>query len=460
MKNNKLQKVMMTVCFAVLFFFTAAIVLRFFTRQVLIVGMGMDNAFTRAVFSDNENMRRLPGMETADPLEERYDYPWASIYPFEEELVTAEPDVREAGLMDRYTAIVSSLKNRIENYTQDNVIGYSAMTAAGKTYENLIGWNFSSFNEYNGIYQMSDGHWTSLKSKRDMGEHIASFRSLHAFCEGEGVDFLYVQAPYKVSKFTDSDLSGNVDFSNQNADDLLNGLSAAGLDTFDLRRQIQDQGLDHHSLFYRTDHHWKAETALWAAGEIASYLNTAYGYRINTENLDPGRYDSVLYEDFFLGSLGKKVTLAQARPDDFTMLYPKFDTSIRMTVPSVGVDVTGDFTVTYNMQAFHEEPDYYNDDPYGVYGFGNRAILSIENHLETAENRKVLIIHDSFGAPMVSFMALGMQHTDSIDLRFFNGSLETYIRQTQPDMVIVIYNAGEIINDVAPNNPNNLFNFR
>lgn len=464
MKNtNKLQKVLMTACLAVLVFFAGTIALRLFTRQVLIVGMGMDNAFTRAVFFDNVDMQQIPGTEKTNPLEERYDYDWASIYPFEKDNEieeTAELKPQSNGMVDRYLSVISTLKERIDNYTQSNVIGYSNLTAAGKTYDNMIGWNFASFNEYNGVYQLSDGHWTSLKEKRDMSEHIASFIDFNNFCEEQGIDFLYVQAPYKISKYADLDISGNVDFSNQNADDLLNGLSEEGVDTFDLRQAIYDQGLNHHDLFYKTDHHWKAETALWAAGEIASYLNANYGYCINTQNLNPENYYSLEYENLFLGSLGKKVTLAQAEPDDFSLLYPQFHTNIHMTIPSIGIDSTGDFSITYNMLEFSDEPDYYNKNQYGAYGFGNRAILRIENLMETEERKKVLMIHDSFGSSVIPFFAMGLKSTDSIDLRYFNGSLETYIKETQPDIVIVMYNAGEIINDVELDNQNNLFNFR
>ena len=36
-KTNKLQKILMTACLCVLFFFAATVVLRFFTRQVLVL---------------------------------------------------------------------------------------------------------------------------------------------------------------------------------------------------------------------------------------------------------------------------------------------------------------------------------------------------------------------------------------------------------------------------------------
>ena len=78
MKNtNKLQKVLMTACLAVLVSFAGTIALRLFTRQVLIVSMGMDNAFTRAVFFDNVDMQRQPGYEAmvyGDTDDYTYDY--------------------------------------------------------------------------------------------------------------------------------------------------------------------------------------------------------------------------------------------------------------------------------------------------------------------------------------------------------------------------------------------------
>ena len=33
---------------------------------------------------------------------------------------------------------------------------------------------------------------------------------------------------------------------------------------------------------------------------------------------------------------------------------------------------------------------------------------------------------------------------DLLDLRYFNGSVETYIAETQPDVVMVLYNPGNL----------------
>lgn len=464
MKNtNKLQKVLMTACLAVLVSFAGTIALRLFTRQVLIVSMGMDNAFTRAVFFDNVDMQRQPGYKAMIYGDtDDYSYDWVSKYPFieTEPMETPVAENKSNGLPDRYISIVKSLTGRINNYTQDNLAGYTAITELASSYENLIGWNFSSFGEYNGVYQLSDGYWTVQKDRKDRSEHIESFISFSEFLQEREIDFLYVQAPYKVSKYEDTDVSGIVDFSNQNADEVLSGLQDAGIDTFDLREVIHEEGLSHHELFFVTDHHWKGETGLWAAGQIAAYLNWNYEFQIDLERLNPDNYTSVIYEDYFLGSLGRKVTLGQAEPEDISLLYPDYKTSLHFEIPSIGIDLTGDFSITYNMEAV-SEIDYYNKDPYHAYSYGDRALIRYKNLDDSIrENKKVLLIHDSFSDCMQSFLVLGLQNFEALDLRYFTGSLEAYIEESQPDMVIVMYNAGELSVDVDLTTHTNLYDFR
>lgn len=453
----------MTACFTVLVLFAGTIALRLFTRQILIVGMGMDNAFTRAVFFDNVDMQRQPGYEAMVYGDtDDYSYNWAEEYPFKDAEAKSNKAVEEvpATLADRYVSIIHSLKGRIDNYTQDNLTGYTVITELASAYENLLGWNFASFGEYNGVYQLSDGYWTALKDRKDRSEHIESFVSFSELLKKQDIDFLYVQAPYKVSKYADTDVSGIVDFSNQNADEVMNGLQNAGIDTFDLREEIYNEGISHHELFFVTDHHWKGETGLWAAGKIAKYLNENYGFQINLELLDPDNFSRVTYEDYFLGSLGRKVTLGQAEPEDISLLYPDYETKLHFEIPSIGIDLTGDFSITYNMEAV-SEIDYYNKDPYHAYSYGDRAVIRYENMDENVlESKKVLLIHDSFSDCMQSFLALGMQNFEALDLRYFTGSLEAYIEKSQPDIVIIMYNAGELSFDVDLTTHTNLYDFR
>ncbi|MGN1201664.1 MAG: DHHW family protein, partial [Eubacterium sp.] len=255
-----------------------------------------------------------------------------------------------------------------------------------------------------------------------------------------------------------TEISGELDFANDNADELLNGLSGRNIGVLDLRENIHQAGLNHHELFYVTDHHWKAETGLWAAGEISNYLNEQYDLGIETDLLDITNFTSVLYEDWFLGSLGKKVTLGKTEPEDFSLLYPNFPTQFHYEIPSIGIDTVGDFSVTYNMEAV-EPKDYYNKSPYAAYNYGDRAVIKIENQ-NASSDEKVLIVHDSFADSVIPFMALGTKNIESIDLRYFNGSLEKFIDDSDPDLVIVMYNAGEISSEIDFTTHTDIFDFR
>lgn len=458
-KFNKLQNVLMAACLALLILFAGSVLLRFFTRQVLVVRMGMDNGFTRAVLFDNADLRAQPGQDehTYGDTDD-YSYDWAAEYPFPEAAEAAAPaGNRLSRLVGRYVGIVESLKTRIDNYTQDFLVGYRAITGTAGKLEALLGWNFASFNEYNGLYRMEDGYWTALLPKLDCSESIASLASFSGFLEGEGVQLLYVQAPFKVCK-EDTDISGVLDFANQNADDLLKGLDAAGVNTLDLREMLHEEGLSHHEAFFITDHHWTGETGLWAAGQIGAHLNESFGFAVDLEALDPDNFRKEVFEDYFLGSQGRKLTLSLASPEDISLLYPEYETDIRFRIPSIGIDLRGDFSVTYNREAVQGE-DVYERDPYHAYSYGDRALIRYEN-FNAPEGKKVLLLHDSFSDVVQSFLALGMGELEAMDVRYFTGSLETYVRETKPDLVIVMYNAGEISGKINWDSYGDLFDFR
>ena len=444
MKENKLQKILMAACLALLLLFAATVLLRFFTRQVLVVGMGMDNAFTQAVFFDHADLRSVPGsVQKGYGDTDDYSYDWESLYPYEQTPAPAASGEKGtlARLVGRYKGIVESLKTRIDNYTQDNLIFYKPITGMAKKVEQGLNWNFAALNEYNALYRLEDGWFTGLNQPQDTSESEASLASLRDFLADQGVQLLYVQAPNKVCK-ADTEVSGVLDFANQNADRLLSGLRDRGISTLDLRESLHEAGMDHHAAFFRTDHHWTGETGLWAAGQIAAHLKEGFGCDIDLEVLAPENFESKEYSSYFLGSQGKKLTLSVAEPEDFSLLYPRYDTALRFQIPSIGMDLRGDFSITYNMEALEGE-DIYARDPYHAYCYGDRALIRFENE-NAREGKKILLIHDSFADVVQPFLALGLQEFETMDLRYFTGSLETYIRQEQPELVIVMYNAAEI----------------
>ena len=106
-----------------------------------------------------------------------------------------------------------------------------------------------------------------------------------------------------------------------------------------------------------------------------------------------------------------------------------------------------------------EKGDYYHKSAYTAYGHGDRPLINIEN-LEEVEDKKILLVKDSFSDHMASFLALGVRQMDVIDLRHFTGSLETYIRMTEPDVVLLMYTPSQIGEEIDLSGHRDLFDFR
>ena len=124
----------------------------------------------------------------------------------------------------------------------------------------------------------------------------------------------------------------------------------------------------------------------------------------------------------------------------------------------MGVDSWGDFSTLYYQKGF-EYGDYYHTYAYEAYAYGNRPYISIENEL--ADNdRHVLLIKDSFGDAFAPFLALEVRQLDLLDLRYFTGSVQSFIEQHHPDVVLVLYFNAEYSNEMELTKHRDLFDFR
>ena len=92
-------------------------------------------------------------------------------------------------------------------------------------------------------------------------------------------------------------------------------------------------------------------------------------------------------------------------------------------VPNLDIDETGDYSLSYDMTQL-ERKDYYGKDPYCAFSFGQRPLLEITN-LSGGEDKKILIIHQSFALPVLTNMALGVKNIYSLELDKFTGSVKT-----------------------------------
>lgn len=424
----------MLCCLMVLVVFMSGIFLRLGTRQVLVKRLGMDNAFTQMVLFDRQELQVKEGEK-----KKNVDINWAAKYPFYEQQAAS---YQLGNFLRNMSGLKISIKKleeeKIDKWCRDYLAFYSVLVEAGRGIDNVLAWDIMTPGM--DVYKLQDGYLTYSNRKLDMAEHIGAVAEFAQLVSQQGGRLLYVQSPGKTNPFGDRELDG-LDYANYNTDMLLQGLQARGVDVFDLRqdmyRNMGNEGW--HKAFFRTDHHWLPSTALWAAEKLAARLHADYDVDVDFGHFSEADYDVVNYENYFLGSQGKKVTLAKTTAEDIALYYPKFSTAVRLEIPSLGIDTRGDFTIMYDMEMVKKR-DFYGGNPYAAYGYGDMPEIKVHNFTnEHLRDKKILIIRDSMVDTVLPFLSMGLKDITLLDIRHFNGSVRRYVEDCKPDIVIVMY---------------------
>lgn len=392
---------------------------------------------------------------------------WSKLYPFEEEESEAVPDAGEKGskskessvekLITAYVSKISGIEDKISDYAEKMFFFQKELVMAGSQIENMIGWELESDTAgETGILYMENGYLTNVKAKAEeetIDDLANSVEDLYGYLDESGIPFLYLNAASKVCRY-DRQLPDTVnEHSNENADALLEALSKRGVPFIDYREQMEQASMNHYDYYYKTDLHWTTEAGLWAAGVLANILNESYGFQFDQNYFDLGNYDITEYKSYWIGTQGRTVTLAKADLEDWYLMLPKFPTNYTVSAPSRGMELTGTYEeALYDMEGFskiasYSGVDYLNkQDPYACSRISNyNGLTIITNNLETNNpGKRILMIQDSFGNFMSAYLAADVEQVDVIYPKQFTGSIRSYIEQTEPDMVIVLFSQDNI----------------
>lgn len=277
--------------------------------------------------------------------------------------------------------------------------------------------------------------------------------------EAQGIDFLYVNCPFKIDE-RDKELPWAVeDNTNEGVNAFLDILREENIEVLDLRDMIYASDLDYYDMFYTTDHHWTTESGFWASGQIAEYMNNNWGYDFNMAYLQEDNYHRKVYYEWYAGSQGKKTGIGYVKADDFVLLTPQFDTDFEIEIRTRDYSGKGSFEETLYDYSQVQQKNFYLYNPYNGYLYDDNPLTQIHN-LQIANGKRILVLKDSFALAVVPFLAAaeGAEYVDVIDLRWFTGSLETFMKENRPDSVVMIYNPGMLDYRDYRDNHNNPWN--
>ena len=113
------------------------------------------------------------------------------------------------------------------------------------------------------------------------------------------------------------------------------------------------------------------------------------------------------------------------------------------TVPDKDIERHGSYADTLLVKDAYETKDYYNGNPYAAYIGGDYALNHIVNKL-APNDKKVLLVRDSFACAFTPFLAQSCAQLDTIDMRAFQGTIAQYIVESKPDIVLFLYNTSAL----------------
>lgn len=304
------------------------------------------------------------------------------------------------------------------------------------------------------VFKMSNGQLTYEYPDCDMGYAAEEVTGLSRFCEEKGIEFAYVQLPCKA--YDDKLMPpGTHTYGYADSDELIAAIKENGVEVLDLREEIEREGFDIPELFFRTDHHWKPSTALWAASVIAGRLSeTVDGYDYDSAKYDPDNYKTKLYEDWFLGSLGRRVGSLYGGVDDFEVITPRFDTDFHLYTESQAADgkqknKDGSFKKALMKLSYVKKKDYFSNLTYFTYMGNEYRLATVTNRLADNDKR-ILMLRDSFSCTLLPYLSLSAGEITAIDMRYHKKlKIKEYIENNDFDAVIIAYNPSMFREDGA-----------
>lgn len=345
---------------------------------------------------------------------------------------------------------ILKFEEEIESINTDRLLYHNHMMDIHSLKENLLGTRIVKKGKTIIVKSDSESLVEQINQldEKEIKTVVGRIDELRSVAENNGANFLYCAAPQK--ELYQSVPQNTHNYFKYNFERFLSELSNSQIPTINFAESFNRLDFD---LFYDTDHHWTAKTGFTANSALIKELNSRYGFKYNAELSELSNYNIETFKNWFLGSNGRKVGafFTWNGPDDFDLITPKFETSFIEEQPFKRQIKTGAFqeTVLYKENM---NKDYYNVDTYSTYSGGNFRLQIIKNN-HNKDGKKILLIRDSFACVVTPFLALQTGELHVCDVRDnpsyvgdrFN--IEDYIKQINPDYVLVLYTGVEGVSD-------------
>lgn len=241
----------------------------------------------------------------------------------------------------------------------------------------------------------------------DLEEYAKRVRRLNDYVESRGARLIVLLPPSKIlDGITDVNLSWPLNNPNYRMDKFLSLLQQNGVTAMDLRNNLKNSGLALDEMFLKTDHHWTPRAGFTAVQGLVELVRERYQDDWDPEGFycSPDNYHSRTFEKCMLGSTGRNTGAVYSGLDDYTLLWPEFETEFTWEDYEHEDSSHGDFTHSLlDLSCLDADSLYVNSI--------NRVYINeivdrdrITNH-KNPEGPGIKALRDSYFSPMACFLA-------------------------------------------------------
>ncbi len=241
----------------------------------------------------------------------------------------------------------------------------------------------------------------------DLEEYAKRVRRLNDYVESRRARLIVLLPPSKIlDGITDVNLSWPLNNPNYRMDKFLSLLQQNGVTAMDLRNNLKNSGLALEEMFLKTDHHWTPRAGFTAVQGLVELVRERYQDDWDPEGFycSPDNYHSRTFEKCMLGSTGRNTGAVYSGLDDYTLLWPEFDTEFTWEDYEHEDSSHGDFTHSLlDLSCLDADSLYVNSI--------NRVYINeivdkdrITNH-KNPEGPRIKALRDSYFSPMACFLA-------------------------------------------------------
>lgn len=391
----------------------------------------------------------ISGIHEVNERSKKNGFNSAALYPYPE-----PKKAQKKSVFEKINNSIDVLQNNVTGILESHSVAINQIAEITKFFDKYI-YQYNVTTAHNDVFNdksqsidlvilHQSGEYSYLIDNSDISSHIESFVTFAKKMQESNKQILLFIPPSNDEDLKSIYLNVYQDYSDEKEEQIVSECNSNDIDCLLFSDYLKANNKQNKDVFFRTDHHWLPENGIIACKMISEWLNQR-GYEIDPSIYDLNQYTIKLNSNPMIGSFGKKVTLVYTDPEYMPIIKPKYTTDISAFISRDNTTKTGMIDEILLYDAFLDGKDIYNNTQYYYYGNKDHELIEIHNN-ELHDGKKILLIKNSFANCVYPFMCHMAENVSVIDLRHFQGCLDTYIKQYNPDTIIVMYTVAAFSN--------------